>query len=240
MTDIQEFIRDLASARTQEAALGSLQRAVEQLGFCAWDYRFGLVRVPRPHRWADLDILCHLAGGVWRPSDLDEEVLSGLLASSQPMSRVAPFLFGEIASQKAGAAPGRAHMLPHGIRNGLAVPLHLPGNRFGLFNLGSKLPPEDFRRLDRQARPAAALVASAFHDVMVRHVARESPLSLSSRQSECLHWVAQGKTAWETGEILSISERTVKKHLASAMTRLEASTRMQAVAKAAARGLISP
>jgi DNA-binding CsgD family transcriptional regulator len=36
--------------------------------------------------------------------------------------------------------------------------------------------------------------------------------NLSSRESECLYWMAQGKTADETACILKISKRTVECH----------------------------
>lgn len=65
----------------------------------------------------------------------------------------------------------------------------------------------------------------------------DSPL-LSLRERECLRWAAHGKTAWETAQILIISESAVKKHLAAASGKLNARTRTQAVAIALTRGLI--
>lgn len=40
-----------------------------------------------------------------------------------------------------------------------------------------------------------------------------APLGLTRRETEVLHWVAQGKTNTEIGVILSLSSRTVQKHL---------------------------
>lgn len=63
---------------------------------------------------------------------------------------------------------------------------------------------------------------------------------LSARERECLTWAASGKTAWESGMIMAISESAVKKHLASAAAKLGAHTRTHAVAIAMSAGLIAP
>lgn len=61
----------------------------------------------------------------------------------------------------------------------------------------------------------------------------------TSRELECLTWAARGKTAWETGRILSISESAVKKHLGSAAAKLGACTGGHAIALALSRALIA-
>lgn len=67
---------------------------------------------------------------------------------------------------------------------------------------------------------------------------RPKTLSLTGRQIDCLRWVQEGKTAWEIGQILGISTRTVESYLAIAFERLEVNSRLQAVLKARALGLI--
>ena len=54
---------------------------------------------------------------------------------------------------------------------------------------------------------------------------------LSPRESECLRWVADGKTDFEVGKILHISPRTVRFHINNAKAKLGVATRIQAVAK---------
>jgi LuxR family quorum sensing-dependent transcriptional regulator len=53
---------------------------------------------------------------------------------------------------------------------------------------------------------------------------------LTNRQQEVLTWAAAGKSAWEMGEILNISARTVEEHAQQALQRLGAVNRTQAVA----------
>lgn len=76
------------------------------------------------------------------------------------------------------------------------------------------------------------------------HVAR-APLAsvedfepLTARQLECLRWVREGKTAWETGQIMGIGQRTVESYLAIAFAKLKVRTRVQAVLRAQDLGLL--
>lgn len=53
---------------------------------------------------------------------------------------------------------------------------------------------------------------------------------LSSREAEIAHWVARGKTNWEIGQILGISDKTVKTHMQNIFSKLQASSRAQIAA----------
>jgi LuxR family quorum sensing-dependent transcriptional regulator len=53
---------------------------------------------------------------------------------------------------------------------------------------------------------------------------------LTSREVEVLTWAAQGKSAWEIGEILDIAKRTVDEHVQTAVRKLDAVNRTHAVA----------
>ena len=57
---------------------------------------------------------------------------------------------------------------------------------------------------------------------------------LTRRERECLDWVALGKTDWEISQILVISEQTAHSYIQSAMAKLRARSRAQAVARALA------
>lgn len=60
---------------------------------------------------------------------------------------------------------------------------------------------------------------------------------LTLREKEILKWAYEGKTAWEIGVILSISERTVKFHFKNIYRKLSVMNRSQAVAKAMRLGI---
>jgi DNA-binding CsgD family transcriptional regulator len=48
-----------------------------------------------------------------------------------------------------------------------------------------------------------------------------------------------GKTAWEVGVLLGVTERTVIQHLQNAMRKLDCNSKHQAVLKALRLGLIN-
>ncbi len=62
--------------------------------------------------------------------------------------------------------------------------------------------------------------------------------ALSGRELEVMQWLKEGKTAWEIGMILSISERTVKFHIANCYAKLNVTNRSQAIARAMRLNLI--
>jgi DNA-binding CsgD family transcriptional regulator len=53
---------------------------------------------------------------------------------------------------------------------------------------------------------------------------------LSDREHEIVHWVRLGKTNYEISAILGISPNTVKNHLKRIFSKLDVSSRAQAVA----------
>ena len=61
---------------------------------------------------------------------------------------------------------------------------------------------------------------------------------ISRREHEVLRWLLDGKSNWEIGRILNISEYTVKNHVQKIIKKLNANSRQHAVAKALAEGLI--
>lgn len=58
------------------------------------------------------------------------------------------------------------------------------------------------------------------------------PLGLTRRETEVLHWVAQGKTNAEVGAILGVSPRTAQKHLDHIFKKLGVETRVAAAVRA--------
>lgn len=62
---------------------------------------------------------------------------------------------------------------------------------------------------------------------------------LSAQEIECLLWCKEGKTNWEIGEIMQISEKTVEFHVTNIIRKLGAANRMSAVIAGIRAGLIS-
>lgn len=64
--------------------------------------------------------------------------------------------------------------------------------------------------------------------------------TLTEREHDCLYWAAQGKTSWEIGRILGISERTANFHIANICDKFNVRTRQAAITAAIRLELLSP
>lgn len=61
---------------------------------------------------------------------------------------------------------------------------------------------------------------------------------LTDRELTCLHWAAVGKTSWEMGVILGLTERTVNFHVHNACRKLGVHGRQAAITAAFQSGLL--
>ncbi|NYT36225.1 helix-turn-helix transcriptional regulator [Allopusillimonas soli] len=61
---------------------------------------------------------------------------------------------------------------------------------------------------------------------------------LTARELTCLQWASTGKTSWETGVILGLTERTVNFHIHNACRKLGVHSRQAAITMALTAGLV--
>lgn len=131
----------------------------------------------------------------------------------------------------------------HRIRAGLTLPIHGPSNELGLLMLSfEKAGKDTLQLIDRHAYELQ-LLAFNFHDAANAALRVRTdvppPIPLTDREIEILKWTSDGKTAWEIGKILRISERTVNFHLHNVMGKFGVHNKTHAAAKAVSCGLIS-
>jgi LuxR family quorum-sensing transcriptional regulator LasR len=86
-----------------------------------------------------------------------------------------------------------------------------------------------------------SLLRDVAFDAIIAHIEpvpeSEVPV-LTARELECLQWIAAGKTTWEIGRILSISEAGVNFHICNLRTKFGVSRRNDVVIRAIRLGLI--
>lgn len=131
-------------------------------------------------------------------------------------------------------------MASRGIRAGVAVALHLPHGRhlcLGL-NRGDGRASRDEPRLAADLMLLAVHALSALKPLCEQEVTAQEASQLTPREFEVLHWTAAGKTNWEIGRILGISEVSTARHVTRLLSKLNAINRTQAVLHAAKRGLL--
>jgi DNA-binding CsgD family transcriptional regulator len=124
-----------------------------------------------------------------------------------------------------------------GVHSGVTIPLHGPGSEVDLISLSLR----DEARVDPGRIPL-------IHALTVQYRSRLSELqgdpvtatrSLTFKETECLRWCKEGKTNWEIGEIMSISEKTVEFHLSNTIKKLNVSNRITAVVKGIQLGIVT-
>ncbi|WP_088287042.1 LuxR family transcriptional regulator [Ideonella sp. A 288] len=129
-----------------------------------------------------------------------------------------------------------------GYMTGIAMALHLPEGRHFVFGVDrdQALPrdPAELTRLVADVQLFAVCAQEAAVRVLTPATADGAVPRLTPREAEVLSWTMEGKTAWEVGAILGITERTVSLHVANAMQKLGAANKHQAVLKALRLGLI--
>lgn len=120
-----------------------------------------------------------------------------------------------------------------GLGDWFAVPAHVANETSGLATFIVRTG----RELPERSLPAAQLVGAFGYEAARRLRRRASsapagPVALTPRQVDCLLLVARGKTDWEVGRILGLSEETVGKYMDDARRRYDVSRRSQLVVRA--------
>ena len=96
--------------------------------------------------------------------------------------------------------------------------------------------------LDIDTMSLVYAMCSQFH-IVYRRMEEQRPaaiIQLSAREREVLTWTAEGKSRTAIGDILNISDQTVKTYMNRIFVKLEVNSIQLAVVKAIALGLISP
>jgi LuxR family quorum-sensing system transcriptional regulator CciR len=163
----------------------------------------------------------------------------------------APFLWSDILRLVAMSDAQRDHLseaVAAGVGAAISVPIHRPmlanepANESGSYSRFAGLC--SFLMKNGAPLPLGSLAAAHYIGALafdaaeqLRHAAvtpspfRHTAPRLTPRQRDCVVLVAQGKSDWEIGRLLGISESTVHKHIEDAKRRFVVSTRIQLVVR---------
>jgi DNA-binding CsgD family transcriptional regulator len=130
----------------------------------------------------------------------------------------------------------------YGYRTGIALALHLPEGKhfFMAVDRDQPLPAgsSELTRMVADLQLFAVHAQDAAQRVLLPTAPQPDVPALTPRELESLRWTMEGKTAWELGNILGISERTAVLHVNNATHKLGCVNKHQAVLKALRLGLI--
>lgn len=187
--------------------------------------------------------------GDWKPEWLQRYEDKGYIDIDPVVERllrsVTPFLWTDTLLSREVNAPERVVLneaREFDMKAGAEIPIHEPGLGCATFSLFSNSE-RTFQEAWNQHRHTMHIFALYFHQRYAGLLALEGTAELpplSKRERECLAWTSRGKTAWEIGEILNISERTVKVYLDTATRKLGSFSKHHAVVKAILNRIILP
>jgi LuxR family quorum-sensing system transcriptional regulator SolR len=129
----------------------------------------------------------------------------------------------------------------YGLKVGWAHSSRDAGGAVGLLSLSRGAEPLTKKELHARSARMFWLVQSAhagMSKLLTPKLVPEALVQLTPREIEVLRWTAEGKTAFEIGQILSISGRTVNFHVNNVCTKLRATNKVQAAIKAITLGLL--
>lgn len=127
-----------------------------------------------------------------------------------------------------------------GLYGGFSIPLRGPNGQLSALCIAASCKDASIAR----GFHTCGLLGQHFHNVAMslgKDAFRDSTETiLTEREREVLAWCAEGKSNWAIGEILGISEHSVKFHVQNIYRKLDANSRIAAVVKAIRMGLIQP
>jgi len=245
--DLAGILSDLDTLNTEQAFKRKLASTFADLGFNSFTYVGfkGDSSAGTRHQPSDLIFLSNVRSA-WIDHYLEYEMGDDDPLLKECITNRLPFRWDEnFRANSRSKRESRVFLdgLDFGIRHGVTVPVHGPGGELGVMSLYSDLNEKVFASTVDEYQHAVHVLSMHFHDAVQKALMKAEkvpkPIPLTEREVEILQWTATGKTAWEIGSILNISERTVNFHLQNAMGKFGVHNKVHAAAKAMSIGLIS-
>lgn len=149
-------------------------------------------------------------------------------------AQVTPIAFdwsADLASDDEAALRFFGEASDFGIRYGRTIPIHDQSGWMAAVTYATDRIRPTYRTCIKRNADTLQLIALYFH----LHAQRAFELQdfyggqhLTDRELECLYWASQGKSARDIGEILGLSESTVKFHLRNVRDKFRVGTTIQA------------
>ncbi|WP_220790483.1 LuxR family transcriptional regulator [Gluconacetobacter asukensis] len=156
---------------------------------------------------------------------------------SQSAQTQTPYLWQEFRDLRPSQRVIFSDLSDFGVQDGYTIPLHAPDGMTFVASFAFRRPV-----VSAADRLAITALTTQFYFRYKRLLNPPSSREnvLSEREGECLCWAARGKSSWETGVILGITENTVNFHIKNALGKLQSNNRIEGVVRAICLGLISP
>jgi DNA-binding CsgD family transcriptional regulator len=235
---LQSGFTSVLEARTREGLLGEIVRFTENLGF---------------RTVSAMTVIDHLLGESEfitvnnTPAAFQETFYQPSMYRQDPVMQHCkrtsiPLIWDQSTYVDAGKAEEWEQQASFGYCTGIALALHMPDGKHFFIGVDRFEPlpknPGELTRMVADLQLFAVIAQDAAQRTLLpRPISQDAP-ALTPRELEALKWTMEGKTAWELGAILGISERTAVLHVNNATHKLGCVNKHQAVLKALRIGLI--
>jgi DNA-binding CsgD family transcriptional regulator len=153
-----------------------------------------------------------------------------------------PIIWDQETYTSAGRGDMWESQAKYGYCTGIALALHLPEGRHFFIGVDRDKPlptsAAEVTRMVADLQLFAVHAQDAALRILLPPTVQQNVPCLTPRELESLRWTMEGKTAWEVGNILGISERTAVLHVNNATHKLDCVNKHQAVLRALRLGLI--
>lgn len=230
----------LKQATTEDDTLKKLQDAVQKLGF----EKMMFAVIPQPKISGDA-YMRSTYPDAWRNYYDQHNLRATDPTVAHCMKASSPFIWMpqsfKTESQQALYEEGASF----GLRVGVTLPIHGPSGEVGMLTcVRDQAPDMAFLKDLNYSLGGLMLLRDVGFEALSKYIngstdATEKAPVLTAREHDCLKWVTVGKTAWEIGRILNISEAGVNFHLGNLRAKFGVSRRNDIVVKAIRLGLVS-
>ena len=239
--DLQEFVRRCNLATSEEQLFELLDEATRQLGFAQFAMTHHVDLAGRPSD----SIAMATYDRNWVETLIEQKYYLDDPIHAASAKTAVGFLWSDV-SKMINLTDRQKQILDaarrFGLADGFTVPVHVPGEYRGTCSFGAP----SLEKLKPDALPQAQLIGTFAFEAARRIIRarRTTELTvqvppLTERQLDCVTLVAMGKTDWEIGRILGISQATAHEHVEEARKRYGVGKRTQLVIRALFDGQIA-
>lgn len=235
---LQSGYLSVMEARSQEEFRSEIVRFSQSLGF---DTVSAITVIDRPLSSPEFIAVDNAPEAYWTAMEAATNQRRDPVMQHCRQNSV-PIIWNQDTYTSSGAGDIWEEQAQFGYRNGVCLALHMPEGRHFVLGVDREqaMPkdPSELTRMVADLQLFAVHAQDAALRILVPVAAQPERPQLTPRELECLRWTMDGKTAWEVGEVLGISERTAVLHLNNGMHKLDCTNKHQAVLKALRLGLI--
>jgi DNA-binding CsgD family transcriptional regulator len=240
---VADFIELSRKVKSLDELSSLFESTVKDMGFHRWAYQI----VNPPHDKERKPLILSNYPEKWVTHYIDNAYhLIDHVISKGPQE-VMPFTWNFLCRKHGMTAQQKRFFneaSDNGLPDGLGVPVHGSNGGYAMVSMATSTSPQELEKLLAHAGQDVHIISLVFNtmarDLLDALKIGFNPPTLTCREKECLLWLSRGKTAWDIGHILGVSEAVVRFHLANARAKLGVLTSKEALVLAIMHKLIEP